>query len=249
MVKDILTRKPIVISPNVSLMNALHLFQKGLSHLALITNQVQEVYENLHNNQYQFDANNISILGIITIEDVLEELIQEDIYDEQDISFYNTTRFNNDQIIEENCKKIITQQVGVQRAVGQFKKYAKRARKRIENRLNMLHEIKHQKSKKNHNLNQYIQQVNPSLTNIIEEDLLKTPLMGPYRCSSLHDEELKDHDYLSSYLKKKIKKMINKYQVSIILDHIQHLIMCEDGGAFNLIEFVLDVIHVLIVMN
>jgi len=62
-----ITRLPNVTS-NLPLFDMLNLFQTGRSHMALIVDE----------------ADQLSPLGIITLEDVLEELIQADILDETD---------------------------------------------------------------------------------------------------------------------------------------------------------------------
>lgn len=80
-VQDAMNTFPLVFPDKLPLLDALNLFQTGKSHLALVTkkpNEVQDVFDG------SGLAENIKILGIITLEDVIEELIQEDIHDEAD---------------------------------------------------------------------------------------------------------------------------------------------------------------------
>lgn len=59
--------------------------------MALVTDSVEEVSNGLLNHDVDVPPSTI-ILGVITIEDVLEELIQEEIYDEADIRFTQMMR-------------------------------------------------------------------------------------------------------------------------------------------------------------
>lgn len=58
------------VSPDVTLVNLLNIFQEGASHMALVAQQFGDYSE---------------VLGIVTLEDVIEELIQEEIIDETDV--------------------------------------------------------------------------------------------------------------------------------------------------------------------
>lgn len=88
-------RKPLVISPRVGLLDLLREFRKGKSHMALLTEQVKELQEKLGlNRTNSIDQNqefrekllkrNVTILGIVTLEDVIEKMINLDILDEDD---------------------------------------------------------------------------------------------------------------------------------------------------------------------
>lgn len=82
-VNDLALRKPIVVSPNESCYHVLNEFQKGRSHIALVTEQVDVVTQCWQDG---IDIpEEVSFVGIITIEDVIEELIQEEIEDESDV--------------------------------------------------------------------------------------------------------------------------------------------------------------------
>jgi metal transporter CNNM len=86
-------KKPIVISPSLSLLDLLREFKKGKSHMAFITEQVEELQQKLGlNNRNSIDQKKlndssykkVTILGIITLEDVIEKMINTEILDEDD---------------------------------------------------------------------------------------------------------------------------------------------------------------------
>jgi metal transporter CNNM len=89
-------KKPLVISPNLTMIDLLRRFREGKSHMAFITDQVEElekkyginkdstfVKEEGRNLSFK-RTSNIKIHGIITLEDVLEKMINLDIKDEDD---------------------------------------------------------------------------------------------------------------------------------------------------------------------
>lgn len=86
-------KKPIVISPRLSLLDLLREFKKGKSHMAFITEQVEQLQQKLGlNRSNSIDQTmpdhqgkkNVTILGIITLEDVIEKMINTEILDEDD---------------------------------------------------------------------------------------------------------------------------------------------------------------------
>ncbi|KAJ0398826.1 hypothetical protein P43SY_004957 [Pythium insidiosum] len=80
---DLVLRKPIVVTPDESCYHILNEFQKGRSHIALVTPHAKQVMQCWCKNE---DIPvNVAFVGIVTIEDVIEELIQEEIEDESDI--------------------------------------------------------------------------------------------------------------------------------------------------------------------
>lgn len=82
-VGDLALRKPIVASPNASCYHILNEFQKGHSHIALVTSDQKTVFDCW---QQGIDIpQSVSFVGILTIEDVIEEIIGEEIEDESDV--------------------------------------------------------------------------------------------------------------------------------------------------------------------
>jgi metal transporter CNNM len=89
-------KKPLVISPRLSMIDLLREFRKGKSHMAIITEQVEDLQSKLGLNRSNslkrdntgsikpVNYDKIKILGIITLEDVIEKMINLDILDEDD---------------------------------------------------------------------------------------------------------------------------------------------------------------------
>jgi metal transporter CNNM len=89
-------KSPLVIPPQMTLIELLREFRKGKSHMAFITEQVELLQNKLglnRNNSVQFnlrynetflDAKKIKVLGIVTLEDVIEQIFNLEIMDEED---------------------------------------------------------------------------------------------------------------------------------------------------------------------
>ncbi len=87
---------PLVISPKMTLIELLREFRKGKSHMAFITEQVELLQAKLglnRNNSVQFnlrynetfsESKKIKVLGIVTLEDVIEQIFNLEIMDEED---------------------------------------------------------------------------------------------------------------------------------------------------------------------
>ncbi|XP_050392217.1 uncharacterized protein LOC126810901 [Patella vulgata] len=100
-------RDVIFIKPNLPLFDLLNLFQTGKGHLAIIKGIKKDVIESSI-QQTDDDTSPLlrsevidaaldtedQILGIITLEDVLEELLQEEIEDEKDVVLEMQRRLN-----------------------------------------------------------------------------------------------------------------------------------------------------------
>uniref|UniRef100_A0A0G4HPN7 CNNM transmembrane domain-containing protein n=1 Tax=Chromera velia CCMP2878 TaxID=1169474 RepID=A0A0G4HPN7_9ALVE len=81
-VKDFVHTNPIVASPDASIYDTLNRFQVGLSHICLISRESEEYAKALEEREDV--PEHCNLLGIVTLEDVIEELIQEPIFDEFD---------------------------------------------------------------------------------------------------------------------------------------------------------------------
>lgn len=81
-VRNYVLANPLVAHPAASLYDMLNEFQVGKSHFALVTEHVEELTDALEDRRSVRPGT--AVLGIITLEDVIEELIQEEILDEFD---------------------------------------------------------------------------------------------------------------------------------------------------------------------
>lgn len=100
LINNYVHRDVLRFTANLSLVDALNEFQTGRSHLAIVqitknaTNERRRrsSYKDIlignksNSNSIKADGNDNKILGIVTLEDVIESLIQEPIQDETDIS-------------------------------------------------------------------------------------------------------------------------------------------------------------------
>ena len=75
-------RRPMFVSPHLTLYDCLNEFQRGVSHLAIVCEQPQLAEEKSKAGEELPDE--IGIRGIVTLEDLLERLIKEEIVDETD---------------------------------------------------------------------------------------------------------------------------------------------------------------------
>ena len=82
-VRDVPLRAPLLAHPDAGLLETLNAFQAGRSHMALVTKHASRLERAWRLNE-DVAAGAVEILGIITVEDVLEELIGEEIQDEDD---------------------------------------------------------------------------------------------------------------------------------------------------------------------
>lgn len=86
-------RPPLVIHPRMNAIDLLREFRKGRSHMAFITEYVEQYQKKLGLNQENSYMENsilveqkahVKILGIVTLEDILEKMINIEILDEDD---------------------------------------------------------------------------------------------------------------------------------------------------------------------
>lgn len=90
-VRDVPLRAPLLAHPDAGLLETLNAFQAGRSHMALVTKHASRLERAWRLNE-DVAAGAVAILGIITVEDVLEELIGEEIQDEDDYAETLTRR-------------------------------------------------------------------------------------------------------------------------------------------------------------
>lgn len=83
-------KKPLCISPRTSLLELLREFRKGKSHMAFISESPKDLSRKLDitcglaRGDIKDIKSNIQVMGIVTIEDVIEKMINSEIYDEDD---------------------------------------------------------------------------------------------------------------------------------------------------------------------
>jgi metal transporter CNNM len=79
-IRNIELREMLTVDSTKQLWELLNMFRKGKSHMALVKKEVPQ-------SQEETDLNSTDkiLLGIVTLEDVFEELIQEEIVDETDV--------------------------------------------------------------------------------------------------------------------------------------------------------------------
>ncbi|TMW64312.1 hypothetical protein Poli38472_012934 [Pythium oligandrum] len=128
-VRDLSLRKPIVVTPEESCYHILNEFQKGRSHIALVTKDAKLVMECWANDLPIPPT--VNFVGIITIEDVIEELIQEEIEDESDVYVHGVVDYWRT-MAERKARTLNSDKTAFVRK--KLKQLAERARKRVQNR-------------------------------------------------------------------------------------------------------------------
>ncbi|KAF0690591.1 Aste57867_18038 [Aphanomyces stellatus] len=119
-IRELMLKKPIVVTPDFSCYAVLNEFQKGRSHMALITPHVEYV-QRCWVAGVDLDPAGVEFDGIVTIEDVVEELIQEEIQDETDRT-----------IVDDAAKRFEAQTRGLRTCAARLRAWAARARHRVQ---------------------------------------------------------------------------------------------------------------------
>ncbi|EQC28149.1 hypothetical protein SDRG_14106 [Saprolegnia diclina VS20] len=120
--KDLMLRRPNLVTPDHSCYSILNVFQEGRCHIALVTPQ-KEIVQQCWATGQDIDPDVVTISGVVTIEDILEEIIMEEIADESDVSV-NQLGSNPEQ------HATLLRQRGVLRAINKFKELGARAKMR-----------------------------------------------------------------------------------------------------------------------
>mmetsp|Transcript_96095 Transcript_96095/g.277529 ORF Transcript_96095/g.277529 Transcript_96095/m.277529 type:complete len:604 (-) Transcript_96095:119-1930(-) len=81
-VEDIETQQLVLVTPHIPMLDLLNKFQASRCHMALVCSAPEAVRKAWESGSVV--PPDVHMMGIITLEDVIEKLIQEDIYDEQD---------------------------------------------------------------------------------------------------------------------------------------------------------------------
>ncbi|EEF52571.1 conserved hypothetical protein [Ricinus communis] len=93
--RKMIIRKIPRVSEDMPLYDILNEFQKGHSHLAAVYKDLDPKIETPQKCKEEFPSNE-EVVGVITMEDVIEELLQEEILDETDeyVNIHNRIRIN-----------------------------------------------------------------------------------------------------------------------------------------------------------
>merc|ERR1719215_1492881 len=81
-VQDLGSTPLVLVKPDIPMLDLLNKFQADRCHIALVTNDTDAVRRAWGENSVI--PPDVHMMGIITLEDIIELLIQEEIYDEHD---------------------------------------------------------------------------------------------------------------------------------------------------------------------
>ncbi|RHY06689.1 hypothetical protein DYB37_001214 [Aphanomyces astaci] len=129
--RDHVLHKPHVVPPTHFCYAMLKQFQREKGHFALLSPNAAYV-QACWDNDVPIDPDMAAFHGVVTNEDVLEELIQDDFYDESDRVDMHLRRADSE-TRRERCRA-----AGVQRAFVKFRVMANRARRRLSLRRRQL---------------------------------------------------------------------------------------------------------------
>jgi hypothetical protein len=104
------------VSPILPLLDLLKLFQTGRSHLALVSWQADE-YNASFISGFPIESS-CRLLGCVTMEDVVETLLREDVCDESDLMVASSLRRTDS--AQRDLRRIARSTFGVQKAKHRF---------------------------------------------------------------------------------------------------------------------------------
>ena len=105
---------PLIVSKDMNLLDCLNLFQAQKCHFALVpsnNNDVARIKACCSKQKNILD--NITFFGIITLEDVVEEVIQEEIYDETDSSANMDVNTNTDADVDASIPNLENESINL----------------------------------------------------------------------------------------------------------------------------------------
>ncbi|RLN58955.1 hypothetical protein BBJ28_00016459 [Nothophytophthora sp. Chile5] len=127
-IRDLVLRKPILVTPSGSCYSMLNEFQKGRSHIALVTKETELVAACWRDHQPI--PSHVVFEGIVTIEDVIEEIIQEEIEDESDVYVHDIVDYWNAKAQQSKLQAVAAKTFVSKK----LKMLAERARRRVQTR-------------------------------------------------------------------------------------------------------------------
>lgn len=82
-VNELPLREPLFVRPNLGLLEMLNIFRNGQCHLAIVSSDPMASLTYLRDKREP--DNSVKLLGIVTLEDVIERILMDDITDETDV--------------------------------------------------------------------------------------------------------------------------------------------------------------------
>ena len=105
---------PFIVSEEMKAIDLLNEFRKGMSHMAFISNKLSKskiefhsIGKNSNNSRNENSNNEESIIGIVTLEDIIEKMFNVDILDEEDYKKKKEKMLEKEKIKRELSHKIM----------------------------------------------------------------------------------------------------------------------------------------------